>query len=251
MPVCKATVGAIIFNYTQSNQLELLLCILKESIAISYMPLLLLHICRPARSRSLLALVKLIGEVNNINPYYVVHFKIHFCPCMTHTFLLNWHNVYLFSAVPLIRLPETWCRTCRQQAQEGEAKHLINTPNKVQTSHNLFFQLQENSKRGMDNVYIQPNKKNRTDIVFSKKKSEFKRVKWYFKGKELCAIKYNLCASTICQQRGWWVSWERSWAPCTHCTAPEMNIWRHVYTGQRLQFIQSEASWNVSGAICI
>lgn len=60
-------------------------------------------------------------------------------------------SVYLLSSVPLIRLPQARRGSRRQQAVKGKPKHLIDAPHKVQTSHNLFFQLgkkKEKSGRG-------------------------------------------------------------------------------------------------------
>lgn len=60
-------------------------------------------------------------------------------------------SVYLLSSVPLFRLPQARRGSRRQQAVKGKPKHLIDAPHKVQTSHNLFFQLgkkKEKSGRG-------------------------------------------------------------------------------------------------------
>lgn len=107
--------------------------------------------------------------------------------------------VYLLGIIPLLRLPEVWRRTCRQEAVERKAKHLIHMPHEVQTCHNLFFQLaRQNEKklkiratRGHNNVdnetkrgelKFQPGreKTNKSVNAFTAKLGNLQRLNEYF-----------------------------------------------------------------------
>lgn len=162
-------------------------------------------------------------------------------------------SVYLLSSVPLIRLPQARRGSRRQQAVKGKPKHLIDAPHKVQTSHNLFFQLGKKERKvrkrstwGHNNnrkVYT-AERPTTTESVKIKPRSNFSG--WHSGDHHVTTVS----ELTRCKQKGSWEGCRLHVGDQIYCRATKAYIRRcKVWKGQRPSFIQAKASWNVSGVI--
>lgn len=89
-------------------------------------------------------------------------------------------RIYLLGVIPLLRLPETWRRTRRQEAVERKPEDLIHMPHEVQTRHNLFLQLEgrrgERVRTGATRAQNEENNETTEELKFQpgwNKKSSF------------------------------------------------------------------------------